>query len=234
MDSWKKIWTEKNVIIDDDVRNDNKKVFLALKRASGYDLGPGMTFQTFWDEYKRMKELLHFDDETDNVYEVGAGPGGNLYLFQMDGIEAAGCDYASSLVEDGTMLGVKNLNVCSAEDFPVEPLYDCVIAGGVFGYLGTETNAINVMDRMINKAKKSVCIKRVLDKDKEEELVAKRRKMEPDYDEKYAFLSKLYLTKHFFEDYAASNGFNIYIEDTYLEGYWNNGYTFDVYLYKTV
>lgn len=232
MNKWKDIWLRKDVNINDYDKSDKEKVFLALKEASGYDLGHEMTFQTFWNEYTRMKELLRFNDETDNVYEVGAGPGSNLYLFQMEGIEAAGSDYAPNLVKDGTMLGVKNLSVFSAEDFPIDPLYACVIAGGVFGYLGTETNAINVLDRMINKATKSICVKRVLDKDKEEELVAKRKATEPDYDEKYAGLSKLYLTKEFFEDYAATSGLGIFIEDTYMEGYWNNGYTFDVYLYK--
>ena len=232
MDKWKNIWCGKDVNISEQDRADKEKVFLALKEASGYDLGSEMTFQTFWGEYTRMKELLHFNDETDNVYEVGAGPGGNLYLFQMEGIEAAGSDYAPGLVKDGTLLGVKNLSVSSADDFPIEPLYDCVIAGGVFGYLATETNAINVLERMVKKAKKSICVKRVLNKDKEEELVAKRRATEPDYDKKYADLSKLYLTKSFFEDYAASKGLGIFIEDTYMKGYWNNGYTFDVYLYK--
>ncbi|MCR4636248.1 MAG: class I SAM-dependent methyltransferase [Butyrivibrio sp.] len=232
MDKWQNIWSGKSVEIDEDDRSNQEKVFLALKKASGYDLGPNMTFQAFLGEFNRMKELLHFKDNSENVYEVGAGPGGNLFLFQMEGVDAAGCDYAPSLVESGTRLGIKNLHVASAEDFPIMPQYDFVIAGGVFGYLGEEKKAILTLDRMVEKAKKSVCVKRVLNKEKEEELVAKRRATEPDYDIKYKDLSKLYLTKDFFNDYAKNKGLGCYIEDTQLEGYWNNEYTFDVYLYK--
>ena len=232
MDKWQNIWSGKRAEIDENDIGNQEKVFLALKKASGYDLGPNMTFQAFVDEYNRMKELLNFKDNSENVYEVGAGPGGNLFLFQREGIEAAGCDYAPSLVESGTRLGVKNLHVASADDFPILPQYDFVIAGGVFGYLREEKTAIKTLDRMLEKAKKSICVKRVLNKEKEEELVAKRRATEPDYDKKYKDLSKLYLTKGLFEDYAKNNGLECYIEDTKLEGYWNNEYTFDVYLYK--
>lgn len=231
MDLWESIWS-KHLVEFKDEHVDYETVFFALKRASGYDLGKGMVFNTFLDEYKRMKKLLRFNDFTDNVYEVGCGAGANLWLFQNDGIEAEGCDYAPSLVSGGTKAGVKGLSVGKADNFPIEPQFDSVISGGMFGYLQSEETAIDVLDRMVTKAKKSVCIKRILNKDREEELIQKRRKNEPDYDEKYKELTKLYLTKAFFEEYARDNNLDIYIEDTYMEGYWNNGFTFDVYLYK--
>lgn len=78
---------------------------------------------------------------------------------------------------------------------------------------------------MMNKARYSIAVLDVHDNEKREQYLQYRRSIIKNYDEKYKNLKK-----KFFENFASEN--QLTIKKGNVEGYWNNQFTYDVYMYK--
>jgi hypothetical protein len=85
---------------------------------------------------------------------------------------------------------------------------------------------------MLQKARYSVAVLDVHDEEKQEEYVTYRRSVIENYDELYKGLTKKFFPKEFFDRYAQNNNLKIVIENSCLDGYWNQPFVYDVYLYK--
>ena len=91
-------------------------------------------------------------------------------------------------------------------DLPMEEKYDAAFSDGVFHYFPDEAYAEKVLEGMAEKVRGNIVILDVHDAAKKEEFFAFRRKLDPDYDEHYRGLDKLFYDKAFFEAYAKKHG----------------------------
>lgn len=135
----------------------------------------------------------------------------------------------------GQVIGAENLVEClagEAVDLPTEIKYDAVFSSGVFPYFTDLNYAEKVLDRMVAKAKHSVGILRMLNADTKDEYLAYRRANTKNYDELYKDLPKLFISKDFFTDYAAKNNLTVKFDKHHMEGFWNEPFNFDCFLYR--
>lgn len=133
------------------------------------------------------------------------------------------------------VIGVENLIECiagEATDLPTEIKYDAVFAAGVFQHFPDLAYAEKVLDRMVDKARRSVGILRVLNADAKDDYLKYRREHTKNYDELYKNLPKLFIAKDFFREYAAKNNLEIKFDQHHIEGFWNEAFNFDCFLYK--
>lgn len=128
----------------------------------------------------------------------------------------------------------KSVELYEAEaiNMDVSEKYTAVFANSVFSYFNDYEYARTVLGKMLEKTEYSIGILDIHDVDKKEDFLAYRRMLTPDYDKKYENLDKLFYTKSFFINFAEENDLNIKICKSDLEGYWNNPFLFNVYLYK--
>lgn len=170
------------------------------------------------------------------MFEVGCGSGANLYFFKKDGFKVGGSDYAENLLAVAKkVIGAENFVECIAGDaanLPTDVKYDAVFAGGVFQCFTDLNYAEKALDRMVAKARHSVGILRTLNADTKDDYFAYRRAHTKNYDELYKNLPKLFISKKFFEDYAAKNNLDVNFPTHHIEGFWNNQFNFDCFLYK--
>ncbi len=97
---WKEIWEKRNANSEILHSGDKRKIFLELKRISGWDsmsdtAEEGIDFAGFYEQYLQIKNELEFSaydkmHTINSVFEVGCGSGANLYLFQNDGLKVGG------------------------------------------------------------------------------------------------------------------------------------------------
>ena len=133
------------------------------------------------------------------------------------------------------VIGVENLIECiagEATDLPTEIKYDAVFSTGVFQYFSDLNYVEKVLDRMVAKARRSVGILRVLNADTKDDYLKYRREYTKNYDELYKDLPKLFIAKDFFREYAAKNNLEIKFDQHHIEGFWNEAFNFDCFLYK--
>ena len=65
-----------------------------------------------------------------------------------------------------------------------------------------------------------------------EEYFNYRRKHTPNYDELYKDLPKLFYAKDFFIEYAKKNNLEVKFDKHHIEGFWNEPFNFDCFMYK--
>ena len=53
----------------------------------------------------------------------------------------------------------------------------------------------------------------------------------PDYKERYKDLPKLFYRKEFFQEFANKHNLKIVFEKSTVEGYWNNEFIFNCFMY---
>ena len=114
-------------------------------------------------------------------------------------------------------------------DLPMEEKYDAAFSDGVFHYFPDEAYAEKVLEGMAEKVRGNIVILDVHDAAKKEEFFAFRRKLDPDYDEHYRGLDKLFYDKAFFEAFAKKHGFAVSFASLTLEGYWNAPFVYTVF-----
>lgn len=236
---WKSVWEKRAADFDILRGNDAKNIMIELKRCNGFDVvGDGLTYESILEQYKSIKENLSMTAENKiipitSVYEVGAGSGANLFLFEQEGIRCGGIDYSKSLVEiSRSVLRSEDLVCDEAIHMDVLPEYDAVLSNSVFSYFPDEEYALEVLEKVALKAKRSIGLIDIHDKEKETAFKEYRKQNVEDYEERYKDLPKLFYTKEFFIDFAKRHGMDIRFTDSDIAGYWNNEFVFNCYLRK--
>ncbi len=236
---WNEVWerhvADENILLSKDV----KKTLVELKRSSGYDvLGGEGKYEWWFDEYQQIKHELFYTGNRNkgqikSVYEVGCGSGANLYLFEKDGIQCGGIDYSKSLLNCARKVLQSTELICDeAINMPVDTVYDAVLSNGVFHYFPNEDYALEVLEKMYQKARYAIGIRDLRDKEKEEAFITFRKQTIENYSEKYKDLPCLFYTKGFFLDFAAKHHADIKFTISDVKGYWNNEYAFNCYIYS--
>lgn len=245
---WRTIWEKRTADFDILQGDDFEKIVLELKRCNGFDVvGEGLTFDSILQQYSSIKDNLSANEVRNikghkggdltktikSVYEVGGGSGANLFLFERDGIHCGMIDYSESLVEIAKcVLRATDVVYGEAIDINIEPQYDAVLANSVFSYFPDKEYAYQVLEKMYKKAERSIGMIDIHDMDKEADFLAYRKKTIQDYEERYKDLPKLFYPKSFFEDFAKEHGMEIKFESSVIDGYWNNNFVFNCYMYK--
>ena len=119
-----------------------------------------------------------------------------------------------------------------ASELPTDVKYDAVFAGGAFGYFPDLNYAEKVLDLMLEKATKTIATVRMLKEEKKDDYIKYRRAHDKNYDERYKDLPKLFISKKFFIDYAAKHNLHVTFPHHHIEGFWNNEFNFDCFMYK--
>ena len=233
MSHWQEIWNKRNSHLMDVDRTDKRAMLLELKRINGFDITKeGALNEAFLEKYEASKEGLALP-EGGSVFEVGCGAGANLWLFQQDGFRVGGIDFSEGLLaisRDVLREDALCEIVCGeACDLPQEEKYDAAFSDGVFHYFPDEAYAEKVLEGMAEKVRGNIVILDVHDAAKKEEFFAFRRKLDPDYDERYRGLDKLFYDKAFFEAFAKKHGFAVSFSSLTLEGYWNAPFVYAVF-----
>ena len=159
-----------------------------------------------------------------------------MYLFNKLGIKIGGIDYSRALIE--ILKKVPTLqNMCEcicdeAINMPVYIKYDAVISTGVFHYFYDLQYAESVLQKMLEKSIKVIGVLNIHDEDKKEDFLEFRRQLTPNYDELYKGLPKLFYSKDFFITFAKENHLKIQFTDSELEGFWDNPYIYNCFMYK--
>ena len=235
---WQELWNNRKINFDELSSEDETRLILELKRIVGWDFkNVVVDADEFKREYEYLKESLGLKDKTSaSVFEVGCGSGANLYFFKKDGFKIGGSDYAENLLDVAKrILGEKFFVECIADEatnLPTEIKYDAVFAAAVFYYFPDLDYVEKVLDRMVDKATHSIGLLRLLDAAAKEDYLKYRREHTKNYDELYKNLPKLFLPKKFFEEYAAKNNLSIKFSKHHIEGFWNEPFNFDCFLYK--
>lgn len=244
MTNWKNLWSQRYAnpeILDS---KDRRDIFLELKRANGFDvLDGGLTYEALMEQYNQIKQRLfcpeRYGEVTDKklseggVYEVGCGSGANLYLFENEGIRCGGLDYSEQLVKSAKrILRTEDITCDEAVNLSTELKYDAVLANSVFSYFTDEIYARNVLEKMYKKANNVIGIIDIHDIEKKNDFISYRKKIVKDYEKRYENLPKFFYSKQFFVDFAESHNMAVAFTNSAIEGYWNNDFVFNCYMYK--
>ena len=237
--NWKSIWEKRKADFDILRGNDIKSIIIELKRCNGFDVvGDGLTYESIIGQYKDIKKNLSLtaDDKlvpVTSVFEVGAGSGANLFMFEQEGIRCGGIDFSESLVEiSKRVLRSEDLECNEAINMNIRPEYDAVLSNSGFSYFPDEAYALQVLEKMVLMAKRSIGLIDIHDKEKEMAYKEYRKKNVEDYEERYKNLPKLFYSRKFFADFAKKHDMDIRFVESNMPGYWNNEFVFNCYLKK--
>ena len=188
-------------------------------------------------QYKDTKDGLKIQNGQ-SVFEVGCGCGANLYMFLKDGIHIGGLDYSNKLISImKQVISETDLMECYCDEainLPMDILYDSVLSNSVFSYFPDETYAEKVLEKMLKKARQSIGILDIHDIEKKDAFLEYRINNTPNYKERYKDLPKLFYRKDFFKEFANKNGLQIKFEKSNVEGYWNNEFIFNCFMYPEI
>lgn len=238
MNNWKEIWDKRSADSGILHSDDEKKIFLELKRSNGFDvLHDGLTYDALYAQYVQTRHMLTHNGEKTfpaaSIYEVGCGSGSNLYLFEKDGFSCGGIDYSSNLINSAReILSTKDLICDEASRLPVTPKYDCILSNSVFSYFEDETYAKTVLEKIYEKANYSIGIIDIHDINKKEDFIAYRKREVENYEERYRNLPKLFYSKEFFQAFAEEHTLSITFTESAMDNYWNNDFIFHCYMYR--
>ncbi len=79
----------------------------------------------------------------------------------------------------------------------VDDIYDAVFSNGVFHYFPNDKYALEVLEKMFQKANWAIGIADLRDKEKEEAYIAFRKKNIENYEERYNGLPCLFYSQNF-------------------------------------
>ena len=237
---WQEIWGHRQSNFKTMNKEDVQAIFMELKRANGFDIVPGKNAPSFLDwvrAYYEHKKLLGLQNGG-SVYEVGCGAGANLFLLMQDGIRIGGADYSAELfaiVKDVLAaydVSPLELDVLEAKETPTEIKYDAVFLDSTAQYFSNEDYAQETLQRMYEKSRHAIAWLDVHDKTKEQDFIAAREQIDPDYKKHYAGLPKRFYPKDFFLQFAEEHALDIRFTPCRIPHYWNAPFTYNVYLYK--
>ena len=135
--------------------------------------------------------------------------------------------YAQDVMPEGAFA------VADAPDFDLAVKADVVVAFGVFMYFESMGYARSVLDRMVAKARRAVCVIDVPDKAHEAEAIARRVATvggEEAYRERYAGLDHLYYDRSWLDAQMKDAGLaSVQIESQWLAHYENGRSRFNAW-----
>ena len=233
---WHEIWEKRSAKLAGIDRTDYQAVFAELKRINGFDItGGGIPLNALITQYEDTKKKINVSGGG-TLFEVGCGCGANLYMFQRDGVQVGGIDYSKVLIKImQEIMPKENLKECicdEAVNMPVDIKYDAVLSNSVFSYFSDFSYAERVLLKMLTKANHSIALLDVHDAEKKEAFIAYRKKNTENYEERYKDLPKLFYLRKFFADFAEKHQLRIEFYPSKVEGYWNNEFIYNVYMYK--
>ena len=228
MSKWKDIWESRST--------EAKKLTLPeLLAANGFDNNRSIitpsSLISVQNKYWNHGEYL---DANDTIFDVGCGSGAFLWFLHAKCKKVGGIDLSQSLLN----LAKANLingcfSVGEAIDLDTTEKYSHVLSFSVFLYFESYKYATAVLDKMVDKAEKSVMILDIPDIDmKAEDEAMRKSTYGADYDKDYEGLSHLYYSRDWYENYAKKNRLSCKIFDQDIEGYENGKYRFCVILTK--
>ncbi|MBK3494843.1 methyltransferase domain-containing protein [Viridibacillus sp. YIM B01967] len=240
--NWKKIWGNRTIHSDSLNFLSDKEIFMKLKEANGFDVVDGVfTYEGFLKQYNELqKEIRDYEEKGKisirSLFEVGCGSGANLYLCYKDGYTCGGIDYSKGLIESAKQVFLEEQSVeliCGeAIELPVTTKYDVLLSNSVFAYFLNLEYATDVLNKMVEKSNHIIAIIDIHDKSKEEDYIEYRKRMTPDFEERYEGLPKLFYSKSFFEEFAYKRNLNVVFTKTNIEEYWNNDFVYNCYMFK--
>jgi len=169
-----------------------------------------------------------------SVFEVGCGAGAFLYELERLGCTVGGVDLSPALVTKAAeAIPSGHFEVSEAAALQVKPQVDAVISFGVFLYFSSLAYAAQVLDRMVEKARRVVAVLDVPDLAAREEDLAYRHKLaggETAYAARYAGLDHRYYDRAWLADELRARGLvNVRVEDPAIDGYGDPPFRFNAW-----
>ena len=227
MSNWKAIWNKQDRV--------EKIILEMLIKADGFDSPTGGFEVDDWLEYTAsLYEKLGMKED-DTIFDVGCGSGAFVYPLYIQNHIVGGVDYSDVLIAlSQKVIDKENFRVCEASALDVEEKYDIVLSHSVFFYFPSLDYAKNVIEKMIQKANKTVAIFDINDSEKESNYHAVRMQTmdKETYKKKYAGLEHLFYSKEFFYDIAKEHDLEIVIWDQEFDRYNNSKFRFNVLMRK--
>lgn len=204
---------------------------------NGYDTGTGRITADDFEQYARSVTGLCTIRPGDSLYEVGMGAGAFLLPWYLRGHPVGGLDYSPALIaiaRQAMPAFRRAFTIGEASRLSTRKKYDIVLSNGVFLYFPDLTYAHIVVERMIQKSRKTIAIMDIPDLAQREITLQYRRKsLAPGkYEEKYRGLDHLYFPRSWFRDIADTHGLEITITDQDIPHYGNSRFRFNVILRK--
>ena len=190
------------------------------------------------DSFAKVFENSNFSNAK-SIYEVGCGSGANLYLFNKLGLEVGGIDYSKPLIDIAKKVLVSSDIICDeAINIPLPSslnsgIYDFMLSNSVFSYFPNIEYANIVLEKMYDKCRYAIGLIDIHDIKKEKDFIEYRIKTIKNYTEKYNGLNKLFYSKDFFIEFAQKHNMKIHFSNSDIDGYWNNEFVFNCFMYKT-
>ena len=244
MNCWEKIWNEKGAIDD----NENfegmsaEAVFCRLKELMGITVfdGNGVTVNDFVVQFERNIREMIFSPvgnfEPQSFFDLGCGTGSYLFLLQkkFPCAKLGGADFSKGFIGTASRVIANPLELCDCEASGIDTSlkYDVVYSRSIFQYFPDKAYAEKVVRLMLAKSNYSTAILDVHDIEKEQEFLDYRRSKVEDYDKKYSDTRHLFLPKEMFLKIAAENNCSVKFAHSHLPGYWNDRFTYDVYMFR--
>lgn len=195
--TWKEVWAERQL------DPDRGSLLAQLLAADGFDTGFGDVQEPNWNAYVAHWAGALGLGAGSSVFEVGCGAGAFLYPLAEFGCRVSGIDQSSALIDAArSALPDGDFAVADAAELPLEPHVDAVVSMGVFGYFPTLDYAARVIERMAEKASRSVLLLDLPDLARRDEAIAQRMAWVGGADEyaaRYAGLDHLYYSRDWIE-----------------------------------
>jgi SAM-dependent methyltransferase len=225
--NWRIIWGSRK--LEKHTMGTNLEKLIAL---DGFDSPLGLMSESDWrsygDEFLRRNEVK----PGEAIFEVGCGSGALLYLFHELGYKVSGLDFSQKLINAARValptisdqLIVAEANMC-----PVDVRVDLVIANHVFHYFESLEYAREVINKMIDKASRSVAIYGIPNIDLKLESESMRRGLlsVEEYNKKYRGLDILYFPQNWFRQIAMDRGCSAMFYKHAMPGFAQNEFRFD-------
>ena len=227
MDSWRKIWDNKNRV--------NNFLFETLIKADGFETGAGNFTLEDWKLY--TESLLKYLDiaKNDTIFDVGCGSGAFLFNHFINNHKVGGLDYSEALIELAKIIFKgSDFSIDEASKLDTKNKYDFVVSHSVFQYFNDLSYSKTVLLKMLEKANKKVGIFDINDKSKEKSYHKIRMESmdENQYLNKYQGLDHMFYEKSWFKKIAEENDLKIKIFDQSFIGYSNSQLRFNVIIEK--
>jgi len=227
MNNWKTIWNKRKAVSSDNVL----EKLIAL---NGFDSGAGKIDVCEWENYWEYITRMLGVDYGESIFEFGCGAGALLWKYYQNGLRVGGCDYSKILIDNAKEHMKGEFYAESVIDVNPKHIYDYAISNSVFQYFDSYQYAINVIEKMLKTANKSIAILDVNDADKKQYAEKKRRGMlsSEEYDKKYNGLEHRFYQKSWWNYLSLKYDCDITIHDQKIMNYGNADFRYNVFLIK--
>lgn len=226
--NWQEIWNKRRLGI-------GENILQQLIEADGFDSGAGTIGVRQWQAYVSwIKEKLGVQPQ-DTLYEAGCGSGAFLYLFYQANHRVGGLDYSAPLIDIArNIMPEMDFKTLSMENMETQAQYDIVVSNSVFQYFPTLAYAEDIVEKMLNKARRKIAILDVNELRYKKRAEAIRRGSLPkdEYERKYCGLHHRFFERSFFVKLAKRHRCQIEIFDQHIKAYQNAQFRFNLIMEK--